>query len=90
MCKWLTIFWIIPTFVLAAYNDPRGNSLYGNGNAQVQNNQSMLTQEEQNFANQLSRIHRNVFINQFTPEQRQEAMALTKAKDPLNTEPSPY
>ena len=86
MQKWLIFF--VPFVLIATTNDNRGNSLYGNS-AQSQTNTSHLTQDEQNFANQLSPIHRNVFVNQFTPQQRSNAMALTKAKDPLNTEPGP-
>ena len=86
MQKWL--IFLVPFVLIAATNDNRGNSLYGNS-PQNQTNTSHLTQDEQNFANQLSPIHRNVFMNQFTPQQRTNAMALTKAKDPLNTEPGP-
>ena len=88
MRKWMVYFSLLPVILLSANGMQKGNSLYGSSSKQGQvADCSHLTQEEQAFAAKLSSIHRNVFCDQFSPSQRQDAMQLTKMKDPLNTTP---
>ncbi len=65
-----------------------GMSLYGSQSQQgPAADCSHLSRNEQAFAAQLSAMHKNVFCQQFSPQQRQDAMSLVKMKDPLNTSP---
>lgn len=77
----------LPAFIFAAPSSS-GMSLYGSQSQQGQvADCSHLTRDEQAFASKLSSIHKTVFCQQFSPQQRQDTMALVKMKDPLNTSP---
>lgn len=77
----------VPAFIFAAPSSS-GMSLYGSQSQQGQvADCSHLTRDEQAFASKLSSIHKTVFCQQFSPQQRQDTMALVKMKDPLNTSP---
>ena len=91
MRKILFALAILPLMIFAQpAQTNRGNSLYGNKTPQSPSpSSSSLTKQEQAFAATLSPMHKTVFTEQFSPQQRQNAMSLVKMKDPLNTEPGP-
>ena len=85
----LFIVAVMPLVIFAQPTTPnRGNSLYGSQTPQSATpSSSNLTKEEQAFAASLSPMHQTVFTQQFSPQQRQNAMNLAQQKDPLNTTP---
>ncbi len=86
MRKWTLLFLSLPALVFSAPPPNQGKSLYGSDSQQGQvPNCSHLTYEEQTFAAKLSSIHKSIFCQQFSPQQRQDAMRLAKLQDPLNT-----
>ncbi len=73
---------LLPALSVMGATSPYEHRMKGNQNGATNGSQSssmkgsMLTSEEQQFSSQLSDLHRQIFLNEFSPMQRAEAMAL--------------